>query len=245
METVRYVVLRLPAEQMRGATHRMGPEAAAAARIAVETVPLSAIADLERDPATLAAAPDMPTALIEPFDGEPSSNPAAWGIDAVGAETSQFDGSGVTMAVLDTGIDAGHPAFVGLIPNQRDFSGSWNGDRNGHGTHCAATIFGRDVGQRIGVARGISKVLIGKVLDDAGRGTTAMAFDGLQWAVDQGANVVSMSLGFNFTGMVERLTAAGWPIALATSHALEAYRKNLRLFGKRRGDDTWRHVASL
>jgi hypothetical protein len=78
----------------------------------------------------------------------------------------------------------------------------------------------------------VSKVLIGKVLDDGGRGTTATAFEGLQWAVNRGANIVSISLGFDFPGMVEKLIAAGWPNALAASTALEAYRKNLRLFDR-------------
>jgi subtilisin family serine protease len=232
MEMLRYVVLRRPTDGMHGEAQRMGPEDAAEATITVETVPMSAVADLERDPSTIAAAPEMPTVLIEPFAGDSNADTEPWGVGAVGADASKFDGSGVTVAVLDTGIDDKHPAFTGLALVQQDFTGSGNGDRKGHGTHCAATTFGRDVGRRIGVGRGVSRALIGKVLDDGGRGTTAMAFDGLQWAVNQGAKIVSMSLGFNFPGMVEKLIATGWPPALAASTALEAYRKNLRLFDR-------------
>jgi len=141
-------------------------------------------------------------------------------------------GSAATIvAVLDTGIDATHPAFTGVTLTQRDFSGSGDGDKQGHGTHCAGTVFGRDVdGIRIGVARGIEQALIGKVLGDDGNGDSDMIFRGIQWALDSGAQVISMSLGFNFPGMVAELVGQDWPADLATSLALEAYRANLRMF---------------
>ena len=127
-------------------------------------------------------------------------------VAAVGATTTSFTGAGVTVAVLDTGIDAGHEAFAGKAIEQKDFTGEGDGDRNGHGTHCAGTIFGGKVGQlRIGVAPGIQKALIGKVLDAQGSGSTDQILDGLLWAVRNGANVVSMSIGFDFPGMVKRL----------------------------------------
>jgi subtilisin family serine protease len=49
------------------------------------------------------------------------------------------------VAILDTGIDLSHPAFAGLQVEQRDFAGEADGDGHGHGTHVAATVFGRDV----------------------------------------------------------------------------------------------------
>jgi subtilisin family serine protease len=72
----------------------------------------------------------MPTALIRPF---PSTAPvtSTWGVAAVGADVSPFDGQGVTVAVLDTGIVAAHPAFHGAQLVERDFSGDGNGDKNG------------------------------------------------------------------------------------------------------------------
>ncbi len=57
-----------------------------------------------------------------------------------------------------------------------------------------------------------------------------MLFSGIQWAVEGGADVISMSLGFDFPGLVKALTGDGWPVDLATSRALEAYRGNLRMF---------------
>ncbi|HEX6257792.1 MAG TPA: S8 family serine peptidase [Euzebyales bacterium] len=180
----------------------------------------------------------MPTRLIAPFastasgdGGSTAENGAAWGISAVKADGSEFTGDGVVVSVLDTGIDASHPAFDGVQLVQKDFSGSGNGDVQGHGTHCAGTIFGRDVdGTRIGIARGVTKALIGKVLGDDGRGNSDMIFRGITWAVDQGANIISMSLGFDFPGYVKFLTDQGMPVELATSQALEAYRSNLRVF---------------
>jgi subtilisin family serine protease len=188
-----------------------------------------------QDPQVAAVAMPMPIALIKPCDLElPPGTAAAtdaWGIAAVKADTSPFTGDGVVVAVLDTGIDKSHPAFAGVNIIEKDFSGTGDGDRNGHGTHCAATIFGRDVnGKRIGIARGVNKALIGKVLADNGGGNSDMIFRGIQWALDQGAQVISMSLGFDFPGAVQRLVSAGVPVSPATSNALEAYRSNLRFF---------------
>jgi subtilisin family serine protease len=175
----------------------------------------------------------MPTKLVGPFSDTAvaAETGTAWGVAAVGADSSPHTGAGVTVAVLDTGIDKDHEAFQGMNVVQQDFSGDGVGDRQGHGTHCAGTICGQDVaGTRIGIARGVAKVLSGKVLGDDGSGNSEMCFDGITWALDQGAQVISMSLGFDFPGLVERLIGDGWPADLATSVALEAYRGNLRMF---------------
>lgn len=192
----------------------------------------------EREAASFAAEPDveaiapaMAIKLIKPFEAAKAAPADAWGLDATHARTSGFTGDGVTVAVLDTGIDASHPAFAGVDIEQRDFSGDGDGDRQGHGTHCAGTIFGQDVdGVRIGVARGIKRALIGKVLGDGGGGDSEMIIDGVNWALSRGANVISMSLGFDFPGMVASWIDDDWPAELATSNALEAYRVNLRAF---------------
>jgi subtilisin family serine protease len=190
-------------------------------------------AALLREPDVVAVCRRMPTKLVGPI-AEPDSALAtgtAWGVAAVGADTSPDTGEGVTVAVLDTGIDAGHDAFDGMDVVQEDFSGDGVGDIQGHGTHCAGTICGQDVdGTRIGIARGVSKLLSGKVLGDDGGGSSEMLFDGITWALDQSADVISMSLGFDFPGLVKQLIDQGWPPELATSAALESYRGNLRMF---------------
>lgn len=201
------------------------------------TVQMAAISDKEardiaEEPETLSISPNMPIRLLKPVNQPVRATAVAeWGIQAIGADTTPFTGENVTVAVLDTGIDSSHPAFAGMSLVQQDFSGEGDGDLQGHGTHCAGTIFGRDCdGTRIGIARGVQKALIAKVLNNAGQGESRWLFKAMQWAMDEGADVMSMSLGFDFPGMVDDLINKGWPPVLATSVALEAYRENLRMF---------------
>ncbi len=192
-------------------------------------------------------APVMPVSLITPcklsdFEMASAGDPiadaiqtkSAWGIGCVGADATDMKGIGVKVAILDTGIDKGHEAFNGVELICRNFTGGDAGDaddKQGHGTHCAGTVFGRDVdGVRIGVAPSLPTAIIGKVLDDSGHGSTAAVLNALKWAGEQGANVVSMSLGFDFPGMQEQLVQTGRPQRLATSMALKAYRENLNMF---------------
>jgi subtilisin family serine protease len=200
----------------------------------VEDLESRRMPDMLRDPEVVAIAPVIPMKLIAPVDVPGAVSPAdvatAWGITAVGADTSPFSGAGVVTAVLDTGIDAGHPAFAGVEIVEKDFTTEGNGDLHGHGTHCAGTIFGRPIDDlRIGVAPGVTRALIGKVLG-AGGGSSDRIVNAIQWAVENGAHVISMSLGIDFPGLVESLVAQGFPPALATSRALEAYRANVQLF---------------
>ena len=189
--------------------------------------------DLRRDPATRAIALPMPLRLIEAVRKEPAVAAAgpAWGIEAVRAPESPYDGSGITVAVLDTGIDPNHPAFSGMQLVQRNFTDEEPQDLHGHGTHCAGTIFGQDVnGTRIGVARAIKRALIGKVLGEGG-GSSATLARAIHWALEEGAHVVSMSLGIDFPGYVDWLVhVKNVPVAPATSLALEEYRANVNLF---------------
>lgn len=214
------------------------------ASIGVQTAELNEAeqADLDRDPNVYASSPVMPLKLIEPTEAsdtnvgpQPATGQATWGVEATGADQSSFDGAGVTVAVLDTGIEKSHPAFDGISivdgSNYVDFTGEGLHDAGGHGTHCAGTAFGRDVnGTRIGVARGVEDVLIGKVLGDNGGGTDAL-IAAMDWAVRERANVISMSLGYDFPGLVDRLVNQGnWPVDLATSLGLSIFRQNLDVF---------------
>jgi subtilisin family serine protease len=140
----------------------------------------------------------------------------------------------VVVAVLDTGIDPDHVAFKGIELVQRNFTNDpETHDIDGHGTHCAATIFGRDVeGQRIGIARGVTKALIGKVIGKEG-GSTESLVKAIHWAQTEGAHVISMSLGMDFAGYKKWLVDEHkLPDEQATSMALAGYRDNVRLFDK-------------
>lgn len=203
-------------------------------RIEVHGLSPHEVADIRRKPGFAAVAPIMPTSLIRPLAATAGADvQEVWGLAAVKADSSSFTGKGVTVAVLDTGIDKTHAAFAAMADKivQKDFTGKGDADTQGHGTHCAGTIFGGTVdGKRIGIAPGVDKALIGKVLDDDGNGNSDMIFAAMQWAVEQNAHVISMSLGFDFPGSVTRMASEGWPVELATSTSLESYRANLRMF---------------
>jgi subtilisin family serine protease len=177
----------------------------------------------------------LPPAALEPPSltangrGRSAARAQPWGIAAVGADRSKFSGSGVTVAVLDTGIDAGHPAFRNVELVQKDFTGAGNGDRDGHGTHCAGILFGGNVdGVRIGVAPGVRKAFIGKVLEKSG-GDSDMLMRGLAWAHEERAHVISMSVGFDFAATLQERLDLGWPGEFAMAVTLEAFRANIRL----------------
>jgi subtilisin family serine protease len=196
-----------------------------------ELTPAQAANERQRPGQTVAR--PLPTMLIKPVSlaetAEPAAATTSWGIDAVGAKQSPYDGSGVKVAVLDTGV-ADHEAFKDVNVVRKDFTGEGDEDKNGHGTHCAGTIVGRDVnGFRFGVAQGVEELLAGKVLGSDGGSTLGVA-QGIQWAIENGANVISMSLGIDFPGAVDFFEKEGLPRPAATSRSLEGYRDTIRLF---------------
>ena len=107
-------------------------------------------------------------------------------------------GSGVVVAVVDTGADAGHPDLAGQWVAGYNFVGNNSNttDDNGHGTHVAGTVAAR-TNNGLGVA-GIAynaKVMPVKVLDSTGSGSYTAIINGITYAADHGARVINMSLG--------------------------------------------------
>ncbi|HEX6684523.1 MAG TPA: S8 family serine peptidase [Candidatus Limnocylindrales bacterium] len=146
-------------------------------------------------------------------------------VSAIGAPTAWaagHDGTGVKVAVLDSGYDSGHPDLAGKVVAAENFTYTWKiDDVSGHGTHVASTIAGSgnaSGGRYRGVAPA-ADLLIGKVLDDYGYGQTSWIIAGMEWAVAQGADVVNMSLGGKSADCTDPLAVAAEHLA-ATSGAL-------------------------
>ncbi|MFD9889769.1 S8 family serine peptidase [Amycolatopsis sp. NPDC059027] len=117
--------------------------------------------------------------------------PAAW--------QAGYTGKDVTVAILDTGIDAEHPDLAGKVAQSKDFSGKGSvADGNGHGTHVASIITGSGAasgGRYKGVAPD-AKLAIGKVMSDGGSGRASDIMAGMEWAAREAkAKVVNLSLG--------------------------------------------------
>lgn len=121
-----------------------------------------------------------------------------WGLQAVGVPGSNLTGAGIKVAVLDTGFDDKHPDFLGRSVTKKLFaSQSSPDDTHGHGTHCIGTACGplRPGGvPRYGIA-GEAEIYAGKVLGDDGFGTDRSIIAGMDWALGEGCQVISMSLG--------------------------------------------------
>jgi subtilisin family serine protease len=118
--------------------------------------------------------------------------PAAW--------AAGYTGEGVTVGVVDSGVDQTHPDLAGREQAERNFGESPDTvDRIGHGTHVGSTV--------AAVAPG-AKLLDAKVFDDNGFATESEIIAGMKWAVEQGADVLNLSLGADDWPGIDPLEAA-------------------------------------
>jgi subtilisin family serine protease len=123
-------------------------------------------------------------------------------INAQPAWDAGLSGEGVKIAVLDTGVDAGHPDLAGQVLAAENFTDDADtADHFGHGTHVAGIAGGTGAaagGDRRGVAFG-AKLLNGKVCNEFGECPFSSIVAGMEWAAEQGAKVVNLSLGGSHT----------------------------------------------
>ncbi|NOQ47316.1 MAG: peptidase S8, partial [Desulfobulbaceae bacterium] len=139
MKPIKFVILRSQPESVTEfgtlSRRRRGPVLVSrsgmpgsGAALKVETAELTKddIYDLNREPTVLTIAPAMPMKLHEPMarqDVNSADLPSeVWGIRATRAHESPYRGEGITVAVLDTGIDANHEVFQGVTVVEKDFT---------------------------------------------------------------------------------------------------------------------------
>ncbi len=159
----------------------------------------SAIRAYLADPRVAYAEPDYLVHTTEtPNDPSFASQYGMTRINATAAWNLTHGAPTVKIAILDCGIHVAHPDLAGKVVGESDFTSSAYGtdDKCDHGTHVAG-IASANTGNGVGVA-GVgytTSLLNGKVLDDSGSGSFSGIIDGIRWATDSGANVISMSLG--------------------------------------------------
>lgn len=186
---------------------------------------------LERDPSILYAEPDyLVHALTAPND--PYYAHYQWNMPHIGLEEAWDTTTGSTdiiIAIIDSGVDLDHPDLSDKLVAGYDFvnNDSHPDDDNGHGTHVAG-IAAAATNNYIGVA-GVSwdsKIMPIRVLDSDGTGSISQVASGISWAVDNGADIVNLSLGstsFNSTlkTAVDYAHTAGCLLVAAAGNAYE------------------------
>merc|ERR1712241_1385282 len=110
----------------------------------------------------------------------------------------------IKVCVADTGMDLGHedlPKGGDVTGSDSSSNGSWDSDGHGHGTHCSGTVAGLGANSKgvVGVIPdnmdGKFQLVIGKALSDSGSGSFAGVLKAIDDCIDQGAKVISLSLG--------------------------------------------------
>jgi subtilisin family serine protease len=206
--------------QRAGAQRTRGRRDLAYTSIGASTLPVatvevtrSTLPSLARQPDVVAIMPNQKISLIEPrrvsfveLSKQEYRNGLTWGLQQLDIPRlwERTQGQGINVAVLDTGVYSEHPAldervqeFVVIDPLGRRIAAHPAFDGSIHGTHVCGTIAGgqTEEGVAIGVAPRVNLLVAGVLLGDA---TLATLVEGLAWAVEKGADIINMSLGFTY-----------------------------------------------
>ena len=172
-------------------------------RESTRTKAVARVAAAQKNPTLVTIETEVRQQFLDPVRTTRMTNdtlrPQQWALDRLQAESAwtRSRGAGVTVAVVDTGI-AVHPDLGGSFVPGKDFAlgGDGRNDGHGHGTHVAG-IIAATPDNSLGVA-GLApdvKLMPVKVLDNNGSGYSSAVSNGIIWATDHGADIISMSLG--------------------------------------------------
>jgi subtilisin len=204
-----------------------------------------ALSALMNDPSVMAVVPDRRVSAYQDVrgnakaTGKPGGGGSAQvvpaGVTRVGVPTTLSNGDGIGVAIVDTGVDLGHPDLGSPVDAFSAFGGSCTDDE-GHGTHVAGTVAARD--NTIGVVGVAPKAQLYcvKVLDSTGSGSDAEVMAGLDWVlvnhalVQPNIRVINMSLGRpgsvddnpSFHELIKSLEAAGVAVVVAAGNDASA-----------------------
>src|SRR5687768_11897012 len=126
----------------------------------------------------------------------------AWGVTT---------GSGIKVAVLDSGVDTNHPDIAPKVVARANYSGAASADDNyGHGTHVAGIVAAVHNSDGVAGVCPSCTVLAGKILNDSGVGSSSGLANGINWAVSNGAKVINMSVGVRASRTLETAVNNAW-----------------------------------
>ncbi|MFA0823133.1 MAG: disaggregatase related repeat-containing protein [Methanomethylovorans sp.] len=162
-------------------------------------LPQKAIDALSKNPNVDFIEPDYEIHIME-ADGQIQADEIPWGIariNAINAQSAGFTGKGIKVAVLDTGIDYTHPDLKVNYIGGYDFVNvdNYPMDDHGHGTHVAGTIAALNNGVGVIGAAPQAQLYAVKVIGSSGSASYSNLIAGIEWAVNNNADIITMSLG--------------------------------------------------
>lgn len=156
---------------------------------------------------------------ITRVEGLEAASPSSM-VDAQSLWSMGINGAGIKVAVIDSGIDKNHPDLNGKVIDEINFveTEETTEDLLGHGTMCAGIIAGSGQasgGKHMGIAPGASLLNV-RVIDSEGDGQVSDIISGIEWALDNDADILSLSLGGMNPGEINP------PLTMAADNAMDA-----------------------